>query len=98
MWARCIGLGCSSTWYCAVGQSNWSGLNWLKCGQHLYSWFIHYENFGGEHVIVGRDCNECVNNCTAGMRGITDKYTENVTNMARGPIKEHNEQQITKVL
>ena len=38
---------------------------------------------GGEHVILGRDCNECVKNCAAGMREITDKYTENVTNMAR---------------
>jgi len=37
----------------------------------------------GENVIVGRECNECVNNCTAGMREITDKYTEIETNMSR---------------
>jgi hypothetical protein len=38
---------------------------------------------GEEHVIVGKECNECVNNCMAGMREITDKYRENETNMAR---------------
>jgi len=37
---------------------------------------------GEEYIIVGRDCSECVNNCTAAMREITDKYRENETNTA----------------
>jgi len=36
-----------------------------------------------EYIIVGRDCNECVDNCTAGMRYVTDKCTENETRMSR---------------
>jgi hypothetical protein len=28
---------------------------------------------GEEYLIEVRECNECVNNCTAGMREITDK-------------------------
>jgi hypothetical protein len=37
---------------------------------------------GEEYIIVGRERNECVNNSTAAMREITDKYRENETNMA----------------
>ena len=76
------------------------GLDWTgwSVGNIFVVGLFIMRTSGGEHVIVGRECNECVDNCTAGMREITDKYTENVTNMARGPIKEHNEQQITKVL
>ena len=52
---------------------------------------------GEEYIIVGRECN----NCTAGMREVTDKYRENETNMAQDqygtrPIKEHVEKQIYK--
>jgi hypothetical protein len=38
---------------------------------------------GGRHVIEGRECNESVNICTAGMGEIADKYTENETNMTQ---------------
>jgi hypothetical protein len=62
-----------------------TGLDWTGSSQGnicIVGLFVKRTS-GGEHVIVGRDCNECVNKCTAGMREITDKYRENVTNMAR---------------
>jgi len=45
------------------------GLDWTGSGQENFfvvRLFIMITS-GGERVIVGRDCNECVNNCTAGM-------------------------------
>ena len=36
-----------------------------------------------EYIIVGRDCNECVDNCTAVMRDVTDKCIDNETNMSQ---------------
>ena len=38
---------------------------------------------GEERVIVGTECNEFVNNYTAGMREIPEKYTESETNLAQ---------------
>ena len=38
---------------------------------------------GEERVIVGTECNEFVNNYTAGMREIPEKYTESETSLAQ---------------
>jgi len=51
-----------------------------------------------EYLIVGRDCNECVDNCTAVMRDVTDKCTYNETKISRDQQKKHPEQYITDVL
>jgi hypothetical protein len=67
--------------YCQTVKWDWTELAQMEDNITLVGLFI-MRNSGGELVIVGRDCNECVNNCTAGMREITDKYRENETNMA----------------
>ena len=54
-------------------------------------------NSEAENIILGRDCNECVDNCTDGMREITNKCTENEIYMSRDQ-NEHSEQYNTKVL
>ena len=66
------------------------GLNWLRQGNIFVVRLFIMRTLGEECVIVGRDCNVCVcvcvcvcvNNCTAGMRDMPDKYTENETNTA----------------